>query len=392
MQLISAGSTQDFPAGHVKISSPCRYKLEIDELPTLEYDEDAFNRILALERKRSERSKRPFMLLLLSLNRVPADENGNDSRAKILTSLSESKRDTDVLGWYRSGSVIGIIFTEICKSCNGAASESVTVRIGSHLALYVEPEIIEKIEVSFYHFPEKLKSDGSSTQLTLYPEIRQSHDSHKKSLLIKRGMDIVGSLVAIILAAPLFVVISALIKLTSEGPVLFRQKRVGQYGKTFTFLKFRSMRVNNDSSIHREYVKSLIECSDNGSHNGDPQKTEVFKIQNDPRVTPIGKFLRKTSLDELPQFFNVLMGSMSLVGPRPPIPYELENYDLWHMRRVLDMRPGITGMWQVEGRSSTTFNEMVRLDIYYMTNWNIWLDLKILFRTPLVVLTSKGAY
>lgn len=199
-------------------------------------------------------------------------------------------------------------------------------------------------------------------------------------------------LAALIAGLPLFLIIAAAIKLNSKGPVFFRQQRIGQYGKAFTFLKFRSMYTNNDPAIHQEYVKNLICTSDSVSGNGCSQKKEVFKIQDDPRVTKVGRFIRKTSLDELPQFINVLKGEMSLVGPRPPIPYEFESYDIWHRRRVLDMKPGITGVWQVEGRSRTTFNEMVRLDLYYLTNWSIWLDLKLLIRTPLVVLTSKGAY
>ncbi|MGA2403209.1 MAG: sugar transferase [Syntrophobacteraceae bacterium] len=379
-----------FPSKRESLSS--EYQAEVDALPSLEYDEEAFNKVLALERKRSERSKRPFMLMLLSLARVPECEIGNGPRRKILSCLASCKRDIDVLGWYRSGSVIGIIFTEIGTSSDGTVSACITDRIRSSLASNLDPGEIEKIDISFYLYPEKPGPDGSLTQMTLYPDIKQSHNLQKKTLFLKRVIDIAGSLTAIVVSAPLFLVISALIKLTSEGPVFFRQKRVGQYGKTFTFLKFRSMFVNNDSSIHKEYVKNLICAADNGSGNGGPHKAKVFKIQNDPRVTLAGRFLRGTSLDELPQFINVLMGDMSLVGPRPPIPYELENYDLWHRRRLLDMKPGITGMWQVEGRSTTTFNEMVRLDIYYMTNWSIWLDLKLLFKTPLVVLTRKGGY
>ena len=332
------------------------------------------------------------MLMLLSLAGVPAGEIDNDPRRKILFCLESGIRDIDVLGWYKAGSVIGIIYTEIGESSEENVSARIMERIKSNLVSNLEPGEIEKIDISIYFFPEKLGSDGSSTRLALYPDIRQSQNSQKHALFLKRVIDIAGSLTAIVLLAPLFLLISALIKLTSEGPVIFRQERVGQYGKTFTFLKFRSMFVNNDPSIHEKYVKSLISAADNGSRNGGSHKAEVFKIQKDPRVTPIGKYLRKMSLDELPQFLNVLMGDMSLVGPRPPIPYELENYDLWHRRRLLDMKPGITGMWQVEGRSKTTFNDMVRLDIYYMTNWSIWLDLKILFKTPLVVLTSKGAY
>ncbi len=118
----------------------------------------------------------------------------------------------------------------------------------------------------------------------------------------------------------------------------------------------------------------------------------VYKITNDPRITPLGRFLRKTSLDELPQFINVLKGEMSLVGPRPPIPYELENYDAWHRHRLLGKKPGITGLWQVKGRSKTTFDSMVRLDLQYIREWSLWLDVKLLLQTPLAVLRGKGAY
>ena len=363
--------------------------VEVD-LPSHEYDEESFNRILALERKRSERSGRPFMLMLLSLDRVRAGENGSGPGKKILSCLASSKRDIDVLGWYRFQSIVGIIFTELGTS-NGEASASITDRIRSNLVSNLEPNEIRKIDVSIYLFPEGIESGRSSTQLTLYPDIRRNRNSHKNTLFVKRVIDIAGSLIGLVLSAPLFLVISTLIKLTSDGPVLFHQKRVGQYGKTFTLLKFRSMFANNDPSIHREYVRKLIAAPQNGSRNGS-HKTEIFKIQDDPRITSIGKFLRKTSLDELPQLINVLMGDMSLVGPRPPIPYEIEDYDLWHRRRLLDMKPGITGIWQVEGRSRTTFNDMVRLDIHYMTNWSIWLDLKLLLKTPLAVLTSRGAY
>src|SRR5205807_2381516 len=148
--------------------------------------------------------------------------------------------------------------------------------------------------------------------------------------------------------------------------------RVGQYGFPFTFVKFRSMYSVNDSNIHKEYVKRFISGKD-------PQQIEgnqnvVYKISEDPRVTRVGRFLRKTSLDEFPQFLNVLKGEMSLVGPRPPIPYELESYDIWHRRRVLEVKPGITGLWQVNGRSKTTFDDMVRLDLEYARTWSFWLD------------------
>jgi lipopolysaccharide/colanic/teichoic acid biosynthesis glycosyltransferase len=149
------------------------------------------------------------------------------------------------------------------------------------------------------------------------------------------------------------------------------------------------MYVDSDPSPHVEYTKKLIRA---GSCGGKGRETGVFKLQDDPRVTALGRFLRRSSLDEIPQFLTVLAGDMSLVGPRPPIPYEVENYDLWHWRRVLEMKPGITGMWQVWGRSRTTFDEMVRLDLKYITNWSLRLDLKLIFMTPLAVLSARGAY
>jgi len=204
-------------------------------------------------------------------------------------------------------------------------------------------------------------------------------------------MDIAGSLAALILCGPLFVLIALAIKLTSKGPILFKQERVGRYGSRFTFLKFRSMECDNDSRIHREYVKRFI-AGEADQARGSHTQDVVYKIQDDPRVTRVGKFLRKTSLDELPQFINVLKGDMSLVGPRPPIPYELEGYQIWHRRRVLESKPGITGLWQVNGRSRLKFDDMVRLDLQYAKTWSLWLDIKILLRTPRVVLFGAGAY
>jgi lipopolysaccharide/colanic/teichoic acid biosynthesis glycosyltransferase len=186
-----------------------------------------------------------------------------------------------------------------------------------------------------------------------------------------------------------FIAIAIAVKLTSKGPVLFCQPRLGQYGKKFKFLKFRSMSVDNDSTIHEEYIKSFIANS-----NGSSQTVEgptTYKIAGDPRVTPLGRFLRKTSLDELPQFVNVLKGDMSLVGPRPPVVYEAERYRTWHRTRLLAAKPGLTGLWQVEGRSRVKFDEMVRMDLRYATSWSLWLDVKIILKTPLAIVSGTGA-
>lgn len=217
-------------------------------------------------------------------------------------------------------------------------------------------------------------------------------------LIYKRIFDIVASLIGLMVLAVPFLIIAVLIKLTSKGPVFFKQIRIGKDGKPFEFYKFRSMYVNNDDRIHREFTKKLIAESKNAgvevsktvvSENG--ELTQVKKIVNDPRVTPIGRFLRKTSLDELPQLFNVLKGDMSLVGPRPCMPYEWEEYEAWHKRR-LSVTPGCTGLWQVSGRSAVGFNDMVILDLYYIENMSPLMDLKLILKTLPVMLLAKGGY
>ena len=178
-------------------------------------------------------------------------------------------------------------------------------------------------------------------------------------------IDVAGSGLLLLLLSPLLGVHgSALaIKMTSDGAVLFEQDRLGQFGQRFKCLKFRTMYANNDPKIHREYIESFIagKAEEIQSNSSD---APVYKITDDPRITPVGKILRKFSLDELPQFWNVFVGEMSLVGPRPPVGYEFELYDIWHRRRVFELKPGVTGLWQVSGRSRTSFDDMVRLPIF----------------------------
>jgi exopolysaccharide biosynthesis polyprenyl glycosylphosphotransferase len=209
------------------------------------------------------------------------------------------------------------------------------------------------------------------------------------ALAVKRAADCVTSCLCIVILSPIFIVIAVGIKLTSTGPVFFRQTRIGQAGKEFTFYKFRTMRVDTDERLHREYAQQFI----NGKSENHPRPVngQVFKITNDPRVTSVGRLLRKTSLDELPQLFNIMRGEKSLVGPRPPIAYEIAHYKEWHRRR-LEAKPGLTGLWQVSGRSSVPFNEMVLMDLYYIDNWSLWSDVKILLRTIPVIVSGKGAY
>ena len=209
-------------------------------------------------------------------------------------------------------------------------------------------------------------------------------------VVAKRFVDIAVSGLVVVLFAPLLLVIALLVKLLSPGPVLFRQIRAGKDGNPFTFYKFRTMSQESDDTIHREYATNFIGGKELRLRD-ETSDQKIYKMPNDPRITTVGRILRKTSLDELPQLFNVIKGDMSLVGPRPPIAYELTIYKEWHKRR-LRAKPGITGLWQVSGRSSVPFHDMVLLDLYYINRWSLLLDLEIMLKTIPVVLYGKGAY
>jgi exopolysaccharide biosynthesis polyprenyl glycosylphosphotransferase len=208
--------------------------------------------------------------------------------------------------------------------------------------------------------------------------------------LSKRVFDLLAATLGLILAAPLMAIIALLIKLESRGPVIYRQVRIGENGRPFTMFKFRSMRVGSDTGAHQSYVARLIQQNLSLDQVAHETGQKSLKMENDPRITRIGRLIRKTSLDELPQFFNVLRGEMSLVGPRPPLPYEAELYKEWHRRRF-EAPPGMTGLWQVEGRNRVSFDEMVRMDLEYIERQSVWLDLRLLLQTPLALILARGA-
>jgi lipopolysaccharide/colanic/teichoic acid biosynthesis glycosyltransferase len=352
-------------------------------------DEASFHHMIALERKRTARSGKPFLLMILEGELgLPAARGG--MLGKILSALSLSIRETDVTGWYKEGAAVGVMFTEISGEEREATVGAMIKRIRGTLRKSLEWAEFDQISIAWHAFPEDWQQGTLQGNPALYPDLARRERAQKPFRILKRGMDIAGSGLALLLFSPVMLLVSALVKLSSEGPILYKQQRLGQFGQPFTFLKFRSMYVNNDRDIHREFMKGVI----SGEHDGKIEGAEdvVYKMTDDPRITRIGKFMRRTSLDELPQFINVLRGDMSLVGPRPPIAYEFEEYDIWHRRRVLEIKPGITGLWQINGRSRVRFDDMVRLDLRYARTWSLWLDICILIQTPAAVLLGDDAY
>ncbi|CAN5306770.1 sugar transferase [soil metagenome] len=254
-------------------------------------------------------------------------------------------------------------------------------------------QIGRKQKVEFRLAPtlfNSLPQKTSVEQIGVLPMVRLFREPLSDAeRFIKRASDIIISLIVLIITAPVLFVISIIIKLDSSGAILFKQERVGMDGRKFLCYKFRTMKADADEEIHRQMYRKNIQ-GDAQSNTGNGEKPVFGKVKDDPRITKFGKFLRRTSLDELPQFLNVLRGDMSVIGARPPIPYEVEEYDLHHRRR-LDMKPGITGLWQVSGRNRLTFEEMVQIDLYYIENWSLWLDLKIILLTLPAVLRGDGA-
>jgi len=354
--------------------------------------EDTFKRMIAIERKRTERSGEPFLLMLLEIGTHQVSEKNGKILDNMLAVLPLSIRDTDLIGWYKDRTTVGVMFTGLGGNEKSSVLSVILSKVSSTLRAQLTPAQFNQVSISFHFFPDDWdhENPGRPSNPVLYPDLADPDKDKCYLLRVKQAIDIVGSALVLVFCAPLLLVIALAVKLSSKGPVLFRQQRVGQYGQNFTFLKFRSMRTDNDHSVHKEYAIRLIAGqTEHRQSNGNGKA--VYKLINDTRVTWVGKFLRRTSLDELPQLVNVLKGDMSLVGPRPAIPYEVAAYQTWHRRRVLEVKPGITGLWQVTGRSSVKFDEMVRLDLRYATSWSPWLDFKILMRTPGAVIGGAGA-
>jgi lipopolysaccharide/colanic/teichoic acid biosynthesis glycosyltransferase len=359
-------------ANHRQKVSPC---------PSVTITQELFRDALVRERKRADRFEEAFVLVLITLT----NRDVRLSRWRhVAEAVSETTLDADLIGWFEQGSVLGLIRSLTDRDPEEtAAALAETVR--DEVVRCLTPENVDCCSIRLEIYSPHRKGT-SPVFLDVETEDRKSQEMVRD--VAKRALDIVGSTAFLIAFSPAFFCIAALVKLTSKGPVVFRQQRVGKGGRPFVMLKFRTMCVNADHMIHQQYVESFIQS---GAMSGFG-KSAVFKIVHDPRVTPLGHFLRRSSLDEVPQFWNVLKGEMSLVGPRPPLSYEVARYKGWHRRRVLEAKPGITGLWQVTGRSRTTFDEMVRLDLRYARNHSVWTDLKLLLATPLVVISGKGAH
>jgi len=354
--------------------------------------EETFHAMLALERRRAERSRKPFVLMLLDGRPISGNGLRSDAIEALASAVSSATRETDLVGWHEHGKVLAIIFTELNLDGASPITEVLHCKIVEALREKFDHALVSRLVITAHVFPENWDMGRSdrAADIKLYPDLSEGTSRKRLPTVVKRVMDVLASTALLLILSPLLAILALAIKLSSKGPVIFEQERLGHFGRRFKCFKFRTMYANNDPKIHREYVQSFI-AGKAEKHGGDDAQPAVYKIKNDPRITPIGRFLRKTSLDELPQFWNVWLGDMSLVGPRPPVPYEFEVYDLWHRRRVLEVKPGVTGLWQVSGRSRTCFDDMVRLDLRYSQRWSLWLDLKILLATPRAVFTGEGA-
>lgn len=347
--------------------------------------EGSFLRRLLQECRRAERSRRPILVVLFHSESVDALVGAFDK-------IHPATRETDIWGWYRRDRTLGVVFTELESSGIEPARTAILNRVRAMLPHPAYLTASPGIGIASYILPVNLNGDAVSDEdLEFCDELGTIVTGPRRlQSACKRLLDVAGSAVLLLALSPLMLAIAISIRLSSPGPVFFLQSRTGFGGRPFTLLKFRSMHVSSDTSIHEKYVKQFIHGT------AEPQQGEdgrrVYKLTHDARVTRLGGFLRRTSLDELPQLLNVFYGDMSLVGPRPPIPYEVACYELWHQRRVLEAKPGITGLWQVRGRSLSSFDEMVRLDLNYAAKRSLGLDFRILLETPRTVFGRSGAH
>jgi lipopolysaccharide/colanic/teichoic acid biosynthesis glycosyltransferase len=355
-----------------------RTKKQLRESAARLLDQVMFRSALVRERRQADRFETTFGLVLVFPRRRGLAAVHAES---ILGALTATGEDTDVYGWFEQDTVVGMIRwhrdgIECAAAAQAKIEHELECRLGAEAAEY---------RIQSYVYSNEIDSVDAPAH-SVMPD---QPSSHKFQQLAKRALDLTGSVALLLACSPLFLACALLVKATSRGSVFFRQQRLGEHGRPFMMLKFRTMHADARQDLHQQYVSQFIQGD---IHRDAGATAPVFKIVSDPRVTKIGHLLRRSSLDELPQFWNVLKGDMSLVGPRPPLPYEVKAYKAWHRRRLLEAKPGITGLWQVTGRSRTTFDEMVRLDIRYARNQSVWTDVRILLATPRAVISGNGAH
>jgi lipopolysaccharide/colanic/teichoic acid biosynthesis glycosyltransferase len=346
--------------------------------------EKEFLHVLARERARAERSDHRFSLIVFETGR---GKEGSRTENNLLGELIPRMRATDEAGWLRQNRIGAILHN---ATTNNAWSFATNIQmsllsdgIHLHCKVYSYPPPRKNTTDSDGGTPEKPGAGANTGQQFNRDFSIEELAPHyaKKMSITKRSLDIIGSLLGLIILSPLFIILWCVIKSVAPGPAIYRQTRIGLGGRPFTFLKFRTMAINADTTDHRKYLASLI----NGEEGQQCCSQAMTKLDdNNCNIICFGNLIRKTYLDELPQLINVLMGDMSLIGPRPPIPYEVEEYQLWHTGRF-DTTPGMTGLWQVSGKNRLTFDQMVRLDIRYIRKQSFWLDLKILLMTPTTI-------
>jgi lipopolysaccharide/colanic/teichoic acid biosynthesis glycosyltransferase len=349
-----------------------------------------FRRDLEREKRRSDRSKAPLSLAVFRLD--------DDARRTLafLEVLHRVTRETDVVG-HVGNDLIALL----CPDTDATGIRSALRKIEASAkglevrtnAVVTHPNILfDAISAGELARDPATPSDGSAKAIRLSPAfVSDRLERSRQGYALKRIIDLAGAVAAIVLLSPLMLLAALAVGLTSRGPIIFKQTRLGQGGKPFTFYKFRSMVAGGDDRIHRAYVADLIDGKADPRESSAETAQRFYKLRSDPRITPVGRFIRKSSIDELPQLFNVLKGDMSLVGPRPPVPYEAARYQAWHVRRLLSAKPGMTGLWQVEGRSRVSFDEMVRMDLRYIRDCSLEMDIRIIIKTFKVVLLGEGA-
>ena len=352
------------------------------------------------ERMRSDRTALPLSVILCDVAAVGRWLGGPEEFERFLSEFSRmlqgGLRRVDIKGWHDRARVAVVM-----PATPGSGARVVLERLRGWVERYLKGRGIPAspgplFEVATY--PEAVRglaaANGHARPQAADPAailFAGGKSLRGVGRVMKRAFDVAGALLLLLVSLPLMVAAALAAGLSSPGPALFRQVRLGEGGRPFLYYKFRSMYVGNDDRLHRDYTRRLIEGEVRTLNNGGEGEL-LLKLAADPRVTPVGRWLRRSSLDELPQLFNVLRGDMSLVGPRPPLPYEVRHYRDWHLRRILSAKPGLTGLWQVSSRSSSSFDEMVRMDLRYADTWSPWADIKILLQTVPAVLSAKGAY